>query len=147
MPDFPIDLSEDEVLLRIFHRYPNQLNAFNKLLPGDFLRNMPKHSGISLWRLKYTSRQKVLESYVTEKLKGLAACTVGELKDMNLSYFVSSKASAHVSARCSLCNGASDYPTLCVPNKGECAFMNNAAFSQSKVLTKRFRPDTAIKLP
>lgn len=84
MPVIEIELEDDEDIVRVYTRIPEQTWLFGKLVAADFARIMHRHSGISLLRLKYLTRQEARNWFETPKLKGLAICKAIALKDLGL---------------------------------------------------------------
>ncbi len=93
---------------------------------SDFARDMVRHSGISLWRLKYcgeTPHEYAMSRVPTNpnKRKGTAICKGKILKDLGLKFFAHSETHAHISARCGGCNLQVDY------DKGLCQILDGSA--------------------
>lgn len=149
MPDIEIDLEDDEDIVRVYTRIPEQPWLFRKLVATDFARIMHAHSGISLLRLKYLSRQQARNWFDTPKLKGLAICKAKALKDLGLRFMAKSAEDPHVSTRCPPCNLNVDYNKLCQTNdKTDCMLDLEAAVSLSKFLSKSvFVVDTPVDAP
>jgi len=135
-----IDVGDDEDLIRIYTRYPNQIKIFEKLLPQDFCRNMHAHSGISLWRLKYISHEEAMKGMnAGDKLKGTAITKAKVLKDLGFRFFGKSSDDPHLSVRCPACNLNVNYgKELCeTKDKADCSFNLYAAYSFAKTLSQK----------
>jgi hypothetical protein len=147
MPDAEISLEDDEVIARVFFRYPNEREMFGQLRSTDFARNMRKHSGISLLRMKYLTTQQAIDWVPSNKLKGLAICKVRQLRQYGLQFMAPGTHHSHVSARCRPCNLLVDYPAVCNASDGRvCDFDIEQAPTLSVSLCAEFRVDTPVKL-
>lgn len=104
MPSIEIDLADDEDIIRVYTRRPDEPWSFKKLRPSDFARIMASHSGISLWRLKYTTREHAMAQLATPKLTGTAICKAKVLKGLGLRFFGKSPQDPHLSTRCPGCD-------------------------------------------
>lgn len=109
MPATEIDLADDEDLIRVYTRRPDEPWSFKKLRSSDFARIMTSHSGISLWRLKYITREEAMARLGTTKLTGTAICKAGTLKALGVRFFGKSLDDAHVSTRCAGCDLNTNY--------------------------------------
>jgi hypothetical protein len=143
-------LDDDEDLIRVFTRFPNQTWNFAKIGPKDFARIMASHSGISLWRLKHISREDAMEKLDTPKLKGTAITKAKVLKQHGIRFFGGGPDDPHVSARCPGCNLNIDYgKELCQKADGSsCSFDLEAEISITKTLANKrvFSIDRPIQL-
>lgn len=149
MTAFEINVGDDEDLIRIYTRYPNETRIFGKLLPRDFCRIMHSHSGISLWRLKYITHEVAMDRMSAgEKLKGTALTKASALKGLGFRFFANSEDDPHLSVRCPSCNLNVNYKEeLCQTTDGkDCSFNLYAEYSFAKVLTKNniFKIERAI---
>lgn len=145
-----LQLEDDEDLIRVFTRYPNQTWAFGKLNPKDFARIMASHSGISLWRLKHITREEAMSKLDTPKLKGTAIVKAKVLKQHGMRFFGGGPDDPHVSARCPGCNLNTNYgKELCQKVDGsDCGFNVEAEVSMTKTLANKrvFSLDRAVQL-
>lgn len=146
MPDTEILLEDDEDIIRVFLRWPDEPWGFSKLRRSDFGRHMSNHSGISMLRLKYLEdRQEALNWFQSDKVKGLAICRAKQLKGLGLRFMAASPTGKHISVRCPLCNLGVDYPILCKPNIGDaCCLGLKVTGSLSQKLYKVFTVDTPV---
>lgn len=151
MPAVEINLRDEEDLIRVYTRLPRQTELFRKLLNTDFARIMHSHSGISLWRLDYCTRQHAMAQIDTEKLKGTAIIKAKKLKDLGLRFFGSGPTDPHVSVRCVGCDLNINYrKELCKKIDGTaCGFDLHAEITLCKQLRHPdyFTIDRAIELP
>lgn len=133
-----IDVGDDEDLIRVYTRYPNQTGSFGKLLPKDFCRIMQSHSGISLWRLNLISHEGAMDRLNTEKLKGTAVAKAKRLKDLGFKFFAITNDDPHLSVRCPGCNLNVDYGSaLCEQTNGAmCSFNLHAPYSFAATLPR-----------
>lgn len=133
-----IELADDEDIIRVYTRRPDEIWAFSKLRASDFARIMAQHSGISLWRLKYSTREEAMAALGTGKLTGTAVCKAKILKDLGLRFFAKNPDNGHISARCVGCNLAVNYPELCSkPDGADCGLKLDAADSVAKALSNK----------
>lgn len=147
MPDAEIALEDDEIIARVYFRYPNEREMFGQLRSTDFARNMRKHSGISLLRMKYLSRQQAIDWVPSNKHKGLAVCEVRRLKQYALKFMAPAADHAHVSTRCSPCNLCVSYPEICrTENERDCQFDIELTPTLSVALCAEFQVDVPVKL-
>ena len=150
MPIVEIQLEDDEDIIRVYTRFPDEEAwTFTKLRPKDFARIMGSHSGISLWRLRYCTRQFAMDQLKTRKLTGTAICKAKTLKDLGMRFFGSRMDDPHVSARCAGCNLNVNYQQqeLCQKSdSSDCGFKLEAQTSLCKTLSnkKMFTIDLAI---
>lgn len=149
MPDSEIELGDDEDILRVFLRRPDETWGFAKLRKADFARYMEKHSGMSMLRLKFLKdRDEALNWFKSDKLKGLAICKVSDLKALGLRFMAGHADDKHISVRCPPCNLEVNYPTLCkVADGGNCLINLKAEDSMCQKIFKVFRLDTPVKQP
>jgi hypothetical protein len=133
-----IEVDDDEDLIRIFTRFPNQTWSLGKLGPKDFCRIMHSHSGISLWRLNLISHEEAMNRMdAGEKLKGTAVTKAGRLKDLGFRFFGNGPNDPHLSVRCPGCNLSINYSQLCEPSDGSvCSFALHAPTSYAKTLSR-----------
>lgn len=139
MPTIEVDLADEEDLIRVYTRRPDEPWSFKKLRSSDFARIMASHSGISLWRLKHITREEAMARLGTAKLTGTAICKVGTLKELGLRFFGKSQDDAHVSARCPGCDLSTNYEQnqLCAKLDGSrCGFELHAENSICATLLK-----------
>lgn len=139
MPDIEIDLADDEDVIRVYTRRPDEPWSFTKLRPSDFARIMASHSGISLWRLKYTTREYAMARLGTPKLTGTAICKAKVLKSLGMRFFGKSLQDPHVSTRCPGCDLNTNYEQeeLCEKLDGSrCAFEMHAENSMCATLLR-----------
>jgi hypothetical protein len=147
MPDTEISLEEDEVIARVFFRYPSEAGKFTLLRARDFARQMGNHSGISLLRLKYVSKQQVLGWVKSKKLKGLAVCEGRRLIQLGLRFMAGAADAPHVSTRCSPCDLCVTYPQLCKASPiGSCLLDIEVTPALPEILSKEFRVDLPASL-
>lgn len=103
----PIEIGDDEDIIRAYFRLPSQKALFASLLDNDFARLMERHSGISLWRV---SAGFATKEFVKDKVKrkgwltGLASCKGKDLKAFGLTFLANPSALSHISVRCPECN-------------------------------------------
>ena len=109
MPATEIELADDEELVRVYTRRPDEPWAFKKLRASDFARVMASHSGISLWRLKYITRENAMAAIGTSKLTGTAIARAKTLKELGLRFFGKSQEDPHASVRCPGCDLNTNY--------------------------------------
>lgn len=144
-----IDVGDDEDLIRIYTRYPNQTWSFGKLGPKDFCRIMRSHSGISLWRLSLITHEDAMNRMdAGEKLKGTAVTKAKRLKAFGFRFFGNGPNDPHLSVRCPGCNLNIVRGELCEPSDGSaCTFDLHAPFSHAKTLSKNdvFKIDRQIQ--
>lgn len=133
-----IELDDEEDIIRVYTRWPDQTWALTKLGAKDFARIMATHSGISLWRLKYSTREEAMAALNTQKLTGTAICKGKVLKDLGLRFFAKKPDDGHISARCVGCNLATNYPTLCEKLDGsDCGLKLESEKSLAKTLSNK----------
>ena len=148
MPAVEIELGDDEDIIRVYTRYPNEWRAFSKLLAKDFARIMASHSGISLWRLNYCTRDEAMAALKTRKRTGTAISKAKVLKGLGMGFFGSKSDDAHVSARCLGCDMNINYKKeLCQKLDGtDCGLKLEAEFSMCETLINKriFNIDLAI---
>ena len=148
MPDIEVTPDPDEIIVRVFFRYDNEKDILFKLVGRNFARQMRNHSGISMLRLKYLSRQQAINWVPTaRKLKGLAVCSAGRLLAMGFKFVASSTADPHLSARCPPCNMCVNYQELCTTTGGdECTLDLYSEGILCPILAELFTIDTPIDL-
>jgi hypothetical protein len=148
MPETEIPLADDEDIIRVFLRRPNEPWGFSKLRKADFARQMSNHSGMSMLRLKYLEdRQEALNWFKSDKLKGLAICKAKQMKGLGLHFMASSPTAKHISVRCPPCDVAVNYPILCKPETGDhCLINRRAPVMLSQQLYEIFGLDTPVVL-
>lgn len=134
-----MDLADEEELIRVYTRRPDEPWSFRKLRSSDFARIMASHSGISLWRLKHITREDAMARLGTAKLTGTAVCKAGALKALGVRFFGTSTDDAHVSTRCAGCDLHTNYEQreLCAKLDGSrCGFELHAENSMCATLLK-----------
>lgn len=134
-----IGLADDEDLVRVYTRRPDEPWSFRKLRSSDFARIMASHSGISLWRLKHITSEDAMARLGTAKLTGTAVCKAGALKALGVRFFGKSADDAHVSTRCAGCDLNTNYEQreLCAKLDGSrCGFELHAEDSMCATLLK-----------
>ena len=139
MPSIEINLDDDEDIIRVYTRRPDEPWSFKKLRSSDFARIMASHSGISLWRLKYTTREHSMAQLGTPRLTGTAICKAKVLKDLGLRFFGKSQQDPHVSTRCPGCDLNVNYEQreICQSLDGSgCAFELHSEKSLCAMLLK-----------
>jgi len=108
---------DDEVVVRVIPRSNAEMDPANKTRyrkPNDrrdyqrrkdYNRTGTPENGISLFRRKILQTdQKLYDAYPVDKNKGLAQCTVGELRKLGLKPFINDpNRPHHVSLRCPDC--------------------------------------------
>lgn len=143
--DIEVVIDDEEDILRVYSRPDTDTWGLSDLRQSDFARLMAKHSGISMWRMKFCGdnpHQYAMDSVPVnpEKRKGTAVCKAKLLKELGLRFFAHSANHAHISARCAGCNFHVDYETgLCKRSDGKaCGFdIKSSQFSISKTLSNK----------
>lgn len=146
MPVIEIELRDDEDVIRVYTRYPNEWRAFGQLRAKDFARIMSKHSGISLWRLDHCTREEAMAALKTNKLTGTAICKARVLKELGLRFFANKPDDGHISARCPGCDMNVNYgKEICkTHDEADCGLKLEAESSLAETLSRVFSIDSAI---
>lgn len=145
MPGDEVKLTARETLLRVYTRLPSQKPTFQKILSGDFARNIKSESGITLIRYKDATKQQALNTVDTLKLKGLAACKGKALQVLGLRFYANPQRPSIISVRCAPCNLDDGEPRHCEPlDYKPCMFDINADYSLPVVLAQLFKVDTIV---
>ncbi len=145
MPGNEIKLGARETLIRVYTRLPSQQSTFQKVLSGDFARNVKSESGITIVRLKDSTKQQAMNIVDTVKLKGLAACKGKALQDLGLRFFADSTRPSIISVRCAPCNLDDGEPLHCEAlDFKPCMLDINADYSLPVVLAGIFKIDTIV---